>query len=36
METRSSAIFIVRNLHIVRIPIADVVDAVFNRNYVYV
>lgn len=36
LATRTSAIYIVRNLHIVNVPIADMADAAFNKNYVYV
>ena len=36
LETRSSSLFIVRNLHIVNVPLNDLSDAIFNENYVYV
>ena len=36
LNTRSSSIYIVRNLHIVNVPIPDMADAIFNKNYVYV
>ena len=36
LNTRTSAVYIVRNLHIVHVPLPDLSDAVFNENYIYV